>query len=504
VRGPGGLDATVRQNPANRSAGRRDDRGLDRSRCLIVECYLEVTFMIAFVAALALLIPAAVPGAVAAPVCDAPAPSTTQPGYLVADPDCEPDGTPFTALPGATAHTGIAAGAAYRIEVPDHWNGRLVIFAHGYRGDGTTVYVSNPSLRAHYVTRGFAWAASSYATNGYDVGQGVVDSYALISLFRTVTGASARQVLMTGDSMGGHVTGVAIEKYPHAFAGAMPACGVLGDKELFDYFLDANVTAAALAGVRIDFPRQPSADYPDIWRTDVSRILPQLGLTAGAPPALTAAGRTWSEVVERRTGGSRPGFDGAFAYWSAARALAPLSDLPFLFGLWPGLTGGTAGIASGNVTDNRFTFYRSTDRLLPSAAEVRLNASVLRVRPTAAASPGLDGIPRIDGRPTIPVLSLHDIGDLFVPFSMEQTYAREAALHGRSHLLVTRAIRGVGHCDFTAAERQEAFDDLVTWIGTGHRPGGDAVLAPRTVAAADFGCRYTRGTHPAWVAPACP
>jgi len=468
--------------------------------------------MIAFVAALALLIPAAVPAAAtaipatavpataAAPVCDAPAPSTTQPGYLVADPDCEPDGTPFTALPGATVHTGITAGTAYRIEVPDHWNGRLVIFAHGYRGDGTTVYVSNPSLRAHYVARGFAWAASSYATNGYDVQQGVVDSYALIALFRSVTGKAAGQVLMTGDSMGGHVTGVAIEKYPRAFAGAMPTCGVLGDKELFDYFLDANVTAAALAGVRIDFPLRPPADYPTIWRTEVSRILPRLGVTVGAPPALTPAGRTWSDVVERRSGGERPGFDSAFAYWNAARALAPLSDLPFLFGLWPGLTGGTAGIATGNVTDNRFTFYRSTSGLLPSAAEWRLNASVLRVRPT----PGATGIPRIDGRPAVPVLSMHDIGDLFVPFSMEQTYAREVALHGRSQLLVTRAIRGVGHCDFTAAERQEAFDDLVTWVDTGHRPAGDAILSPRTVAAADFGCRYTRGTHPAWSAPACP
>ena len=50
---------------------------------------------------------------------------------------------------------------------------------------------------------------------------------------------------MTGASMGGHVTAVAIEHFPRAFAGAMPYCGVLGDAELFDYFLDANVTAAA-------------------------------------------------------------------------------------------------------------------------------------------------------------------------------------------------------------------------------------------------------------------
>jgi hypothetical protein len=457
-------------------------------------------------AALALALPLAVAGspASAAPAaCTAPVPSTTQPGYLVADPDCDVDGTPFAALAGATVHTGIKDGAAYRIEVPAQWNGRLVVYAHGYRGTGTTVYVDNPALRAHYVAAGFAWAASSYATNGYDVGQGVRDSYALIGLFGQVTGHPARSVLMTGASMGGQVTAVMIEKYPHAFTGAMPYCGVLGDTSLFDYFLDANVTAATLAGVRISFPLAPGADYQNQWRTQVAQILPALGVTAGRPPALTAAGQTWASIVERRTGGVRPGFDGSFAYWNAARSLDPLADLPFLFGLYPGLSGGTENIAAGNVTGNRFTFYRSTDGW-PTAAEWQLNASVLRVRPTTAASPRLDGVPRVYGRPSIPVLSLHDVGDLFVPFSMEQIYAQRAAAHGRSGLFVSRAIRGVGHCDFTAAELTQGFDDLVHWVDTGRRPAGDAILDRRAVASPAFGCRFTQGTHQFFVAPACP
>ncbi|MBU2667898.1 lysophospholipase [Actinoplanes bogorensis] len=433
----------------------------------------------------------AAPAAFAA-ACAAPAPSTTQPGYLVADPGCNLDGTPFVALAGARIHTGITGGAAYRIEVPDAWNGRLVVYAHGYRGTGTTVYVDNPALRVHYLARGYAWAASSYATNGYDVGQGVRDSVALIDVFRRVTGQRARSVIMSGASMGGHVTAVAIEEYPRAFAGAMPYCGVLGDTALYDYFLDANVTAAALAGVDITFPLHPDAGYQQVWREQVGRILPALDRT------------TWSAVLERRSGGERPGFDSAFAYWNAAPSLPPLADLPFLFGLYPGLQGGTANIAPGNVADNRTTIYRSTDRLWPTAAEWRLNRDVLRVRRTASADPGLSGIPRVDGKPPVPVLSLHDIGDLFVPFSMEQTYAAEAARHGRSKLFVSRAVRGVGHCDFTAPELTEAFDDLTTWIATGHRPAGDAILNRRAVADPSFGCRWTRGAHPGFVAPACP
>jgi len=129
---------------------------------------------------------------------------------------------------------------------------------------------------------------------------------------------------------------------------------------------------------------------------------------------------------------------------------------------------------------------------------------VLRVRRTAKADPGLAGIPRVDGRPPVPVLSLHDVGDLFVPISMEQEYAARAARNGRSRLFVSRAIRGVGHCDFTAPELTQGFDDLTRWLRTGHRPGGDAVLDRRVVADPAFGCRWTRGTHRGFVAPPCP
>jgi hypothetical protein len=443
----------------------------------------------ALATALLLLAPAA-PAQAAAEACTAPTPSATRPGYLVADPDCELDGTtPFTALAGARTHTGIRDGAAYRIEVPRDWNGKLVVYAHGYRGSGTTVYVNSPSLRAHYVSQGFAWAASSYATNGYDVGQGVRDSHALINLFRTVNGRPARQVYMTGESMGGHITTVAIEEFPRSFVGAMPVCGVLGDAELFDYFLDANVTAAALAGVKISFPAQPGPGYPAEWAAQVAQIMPRLNGTE--------AGRTWSQVVERRSGGDRPGFDAAFAYWNAASQ----GGLPFLQSLWPGLSGGTSGIAPGNLTDNRHTFYTSSDRFI-TLADLRLNRDVLRVSRTATADRGLNGVPRIDGRPSVPVLSLHGIGDLFVPFSMEQQYAKETLRNRRSHLFVSRAIRDVAHCGFTQPELRRGFDDLVRWVDRGHRPAGDAVLDPRAVAAPTFGCRFTTSTRPAF--PACP
>ena len=451
-------------------------------------------------------------------------PSTTRPGYSVADPRCVYIGgrytggrfTPLTDEAGQAltrTYTGIVGGAGYRIEVPERWNGDLVLWAHGYRGTGTTVYVDDPTLRAYFIERGFAWAASSFATNGYDVGQGVRDSHALIDLFRGKV-RPARSVYMAGASMGGHVTAVAIERYRGDFAGAMPVCGVLGDKELFDYFLDANVTAAGLTDFPIEFPASLAAGqaYLPTYRTQVLAELPELGsgFTAGNPAgiSLTPLGQAWAGTVQQRSGGTRPGFASAFAYWSSF-GFAPLTDVPFLFGLYPGLSGGTIGIADGNVTDNRRTVYRIEDGYGPlTAAEQALNQAVLRVAPTAAPSPGLDGIPKVFGDPRIPVLSLHDVGDLFVPFRMEQVYAARVAWHGQSRLFVSRVIRGVGHCDFTQAELRTGFSDLVSWVRHRSRPAGDRVLDPRAVASPTFGCRFTDpapGAHVGFVAAqACP
>jgi hypothetical protein len=394
--------------------------------------------------------------------------------------------------------------------VPIRWNGDLVLHAHGFRGTSTTVWVDNPALRAHLVARGFAWAASSYQTNGYDVGQGVRDTHGLIDLFGRVSGERPHRVLITGPSMGGQVTAVAIEHFRHTFAGAMPICGALGDTALFDFYNDANVTAAALTGIPITFPLQPPPDFPQTYVRQVlgdppPGVLPQLGsgFNAGTPPTFTPLGLEWGAAVEQRSGGTRPGFGSALAYWNSF-GFAPLTQIPFLFGLYPGLTGGTIGIAPGNVVDNTRTVYQLDGDPRLSPEEERLNAAVLRVAATAPASEDLTGIPAVHGDPRIPVLSLHGLGDLFVPFSMEQAYARRTLAHGQRWLFVSRAIRATGHCDFTQAELQRGFDDLVRWVRTGRRPAGDPVLLRAAVAKPTFGCRFTDGEHPNFSAPACP
>ena len=96
------------------------------------------------------------------------------------------------------------------------------------------------------------------------------------------------------------------------------------------------------------------------------------------------------------------------------------------------------------------------------------------------------------GRITVPVLTLHEIGDARAPFSLEQSYRRRTLTAGTSHLLVQRAIRWPGHCAIDGDVREQAFDELIAWIERGVKPDGDGPLA-----AADTE-RSTQGREVAW------
>ena len=159
----------------------------------------------------------------------------------------------FDALPDATVKTdrwiGELGGAPYRVEVPANWNGRLVLYAHGYAGIGKTLTVQDPPIRRFLVENGYAWAASAYSKNYYDVRAGVEDTNALALAFNEIAERNGRRLarpaktFVYGRSMGGHVAAAAVEqetlataRNKFAYDGAMPICGVLDDDQLWAYF----------------------------------------------------------------------------------------------------------------------------------------------------------------------------------------------------------------------------------------------------------------------------
>jgi len=395
---------------------------------------------------------------------------------------------PFAALPGATTHWGVHTGAGFRIEVPDNWNGDLVVWAHGFRGSGLELTVDNHPLRALLIAQGFAWAASSYSRNDIDITTGVQDTHALVRRFNGLVG-NADKVYLTGPSMGGHITAVSIEQYPNTYAAALPICGALADHALFNYFLDFNVAAQQLGTGSSSFPVDPIS----YLFVTVPQIKANLELIPGAWPfLLNLNGENFKNLTELRSGGVRPNFDEGFVFWNIIPATTGPGNFLFEFGSGDG----TLPRAPGISVDNIGVVYQFDQDPNLTPAEQAFNDGIVRVSadPQGPAPNGLAQVPVISGDIDVPVLTLHNLGDLFVPVLNEVVYASRVAANGKSHLLVQRAIRGVGHCDFTASEFSSAFIDLVTWVETGVKPAGDDWLDPAAVADTEFGCTFTDPT----------
>ena len=184
-----------------------------------------------------------------------PATAEAPPGYFV-----DETKLPFAALPGIDTDRywgvhergGLSDRGPAQLEPPARHVGTRFPRLPASSSRWTTIRCGRSCI-----ANGYAWAASSYSRNEYDVEAGVKDTHALDAALQRNRRAARARVYLTGASMGGHVTAAAIEQYPDEYDGAMPICGVLGDHELFDFYLDYNLVAAALAGVTYDLPAGP-------------------------------------------------------------------------------------------------------------------------------------------------------------------------------------------------------------------------------------------------------
>lgn len=399
--------------------------------------------------------------------------------------------------------------AAYRIEVPPNWNGELVMYAHGYAGEGFTLGANNAAIRRHLVRNGYAWAASGFSKNSYDVRAGVEDTNKLALAFASITGRAApSRIYIMGHSMGGHITAAAMEEEALAtavnrvrYAGAVPMCGVMGDVELNNGFAAQGMAALQLSGVGAALPASLTARQrfqsmlganlnPNSTRLPTHQALFNNFPSTGFTPRGTA-GAQYASVVRNLTGGNRPLFDIGLSFGGS-----------YVGGAYEnfGVDGSLLGVLTRYNLDSRGITYTVDGDAATSAA---LNSGVPKIAPDADYNrlrrDGMRWIPLASGKPYAPMVSIHTLGDLFVPFSMQQVYRNRLVANGtvRADRVVHRAIRGATHCDFTDAEMQAAFDDMVAWVKGGAKPAGDDVLTPAVVAATTYGCTHTKNVfHP--------
>jgi pimeloyl-ACP methyl ester carboxylesterase len=359
----------------------------------------------------------------------------------------------FQSLPGASAHYGMLDSSTYRVEIPDQWNGDLVVYAHGFKGFGTELDVDSPprALREFIISLGYAWAASSYSENGYAPGIGADDTLAVREFFIEEFG-EPETIYLVGASMGGNVVALSLESFAGAYDGALSICGAVGGQTQIDFLVSWAHLAAYFAGTEL--PLEDGSLAVTLTLTG------EVATTLGEPDMPTIAGQRFESAIRMLTGGPRPFFYEGYLDQYLLNFGYILSD--------PELETATARAAT-----NEDTVYDIEPGLGVTGDEI--NSSIFRqiadpAYRNAASYP--DKVPTT-GSLTAPLLTLHGTGDVFVPISQEVEYLESVTAAGKSDLLVQRAIRAPGHCAFSADELIQAFVDLTAWVMAGTRPAGD-------------------------------
>ena len=370
------------------------------------------------------------------------------------------------AAEGPGRYRGVLEGADYVINVPPGWNGGLVMFAHGYEGEGTlSGMVEDEPLDTHLAERGYAWAASGYRSKGYRPDWFLLDTMALRAHFIERFG-KPRWTIIHGRSMGGHVAIASLELHPEIYQGGLIECGVIDGVGFSDWLRAYTAAAEYFSGLPLyDTPR-PEFDL--LVNTKWVELM-------GRPGNYTERGRRFDSVVKYLMGGDVP------------LRLEGMAQR-YVQNLHPRDPGPNRAQEFARHADTRHIHYDIDPGLGVDATT--LNREIPRVVPPPGAR-SREANPvfaELTGQIQVPVMALHETADFRVPFRLQQDYRRRTVSAGTSHLLVQRMVRQAAHCGFVNAERGPAFNDLVAWIEKGTVPTGDDVLGDVT----QLGLRQTR------------
>jgi pimeloyl-ACP methyl ester carboxylesterase len=405
----------------------------------------------------------------------------------------------------ATSCAGTRGGAAFKLQLPDvkKWNGTLVIWSHGYRAaapvpdnplDPTSVpaevdrsATTGPTqdVADALVAKGYALAGSAFATNGWDVREGVAADEDLYGYFKTNFGTPKR-VYIWGASLGGLITETLAEKHANWVSGVAPLCGVLGGTNLnLDLALDVAYAVKALI-----YPTMKLTGYASV---DEAVAQWQAAAKAMVVAATKADAEGIADIFAIASIAGAPGktdkFDGSGITSTVSATVQALVEA-LGYGTW-----GRYEIeqrTGGNPSQNTDVDYaaRIGEQAKPLIGNqlTRIAAALAagqRVTADAAARAKADTLGNPTGSIDRPTITMHTEDDPLVLVQNENVFAgrvRANAVGGQLVQLFTgpptkyaKAPYGAGHCNFTKQELVGVIDLLDNWVRYGVYAGPGAV-----------------------------
>ncbi len=341
----------------------------------------------------------------------------------------------FMALPAQAAPTCRdrvqPSGALYRTCFPDTWNGRLVVYAHGYVDpfEPIQIPVESPFVEALFTDLGYAYTTTSYRVNGLAVTQGVEDLQQLIRLFEQSYGTPV-QTYLTGISEGGLIATLTTEQAPTLIDGTLAMCGPIGDfKKQIDY----------------------QGDFFVVFDYFFPGLVP--GSVAGVPQILIDNWDAYYENIVQPVVFDPANADKLAQLLNVTKVPTTNAEESVALLLWFNVFANNDAKAKlgGQGFSNIDRVYRGSNN------DTLLNQRIQRVRANPQALAEIQRNYETRGTATVPLVTLHTTQDPLVPFWHEALYGQKAV----GVDLTTNPIARYGHCLFSPNEILEAFDVLV-------------------------------------------
>ena len=340
-----------------------------------------------------------------------------------------------------TTEVGMIDGTPYRIDVPNGWNHKLIVFYHGYAEQPYALHIGDPLIdqQQPFFDRHFAIAQSAYSQTGWALEQAFPETEALRLYFSKAYGAP-RETYAVGYSMGGMLVSLTLEQNPKPYVGGLDFCGSVGPtSEAFEKRF----------AVRAAF----DSYFPG--------LLPPLLST---PPFMEDSPAQEEKILAALR--SKP---------AAAAILRNLigvhsdADAAHDISYYTYVVGDLQRRAGGNPFDNRNYIYTGGNPD-SSAADYELNDHVQRYAATPQARAYLTRYYTPTGQLGRPMLAVHTVYDPVVLVPTIGLYNHMVESAGDAQNLVQQYVDRDGHCNFTKEQIGSAFDELVRWTHNGPRP----------------------------------